>query len=803
MVVKWVYRHCIALLGAGINAFLLSFYWALFNCRAFNNRNNLANSEIKNAFIKAFTSPQKSFLKPNLQQHECQLLASQRASLNKPSQNLNQRLSKVLACLLGLLVLSFASITPVLANTLVAPLVLSVPVAPTDLSGSAASVITNLSQGMLTKSGSNQIRVTAEGDHSNHWWRDELGNKYRIDNDGLLTPIQLGDQSPLVNTTNQVSRLVLNKNYAGLDQAFEQPMLVLALSFSDVAIGATDNEIYDRIYSSSNSVSSYYSDVSQNKFQITPIANTQGGLAGIVHVNLPQPHPDFGENYDQAGPLLVRQALLNSSQWVDYASLDINGDGVLSANELAIVVIVAGYENAYGGNAASHPRVWAHQGDTGELSVQSTILPKYAMFGENHQEHLASIGIICHELGHLMLGLPDLYDRNGKSYGVGRWGLMGTGSWNRTGAHLGDAPARLLSWSQSEAGFQNPQVIQHEGSYQITPNDALKVWIDPYQHGEYFLLEYRQRLGVDAGLPMQGMLITHIDPFRESQQNDDASHKWVDIESADGYEDLDYKINQGDTGDPWPGALSKNTFSSTSQPSSSSHYTREHSIVLENIRDMQTYGEFYFKSQENIQGGHIGYDEGGRTGFWKSGSLTASVTQTIFNDTAFDYLDGVDFYAHTAGRVELSMYKGLDQGQPVQRISQSGSYLVNPGWNRLILPKSIHFLPGSSLVIETSITNDYEEVQVAVDFDGSISGRSSKRSSSSENFEMASFDINQHALLSNGESALIDNFAVQAPAIESSGSRGGAAGLLSLLLLFSLLLCGKLTYTSHRRYDMF
>jgi hypothetical protein len=106
-------------------------------------------------------------------------------------------------------------------------------------------------------------------------------------------------------------------------------------------------------------------------------------------------------------------------------------------------------------------------------------------------------------------------------------------------------------------------------------------------------------------------------------------------------------------------------------------------------------------------------------------------------------------------------------------------------------------------VIETSITNDYDEVQVAVDFDGAISGRSSKRSSSSEKFEMASFDINQHALLSNGESAPIDDYVVQAPAIESPDSRGGAAGLLSLLLLFSLLLCGKLTYTSHRRYDMF
>ena len=59
----------------------------------------------------------------------------------------------------------------------------------------------------------------------------------------------------------------------------------------------------------------------------------------------------------------------------------------------------------------------------------------------------ASLG--CHELGHAAFGLPDLYDRDYSSEGLGRWSLMAGGSWNgpspggRTryaGIHMSPAP---------------------------------------------------------------------------------------------------------------------------------------------------------------------------------------------------------------------------------------------------------------------------------------------------------------------------------------------------------------------------
>ncbi len=59
---------------------------------------------------------------------------------------------------------------------------------------------------------------------------------------------------------------------------------------------------------------------------------------------------------------------------------------------------------------------------------------------------LIEIGVFCHELGHAF-GLPDLYDGWG-SYGIGYWGLMGSGNWNRP-----ESPAHPCGWSKEQLGW--------------------------------------------------------------------------------------------------------------------------------------------------------------------------------------------------------------------------------------------------------------------------------------------------------------------------------------------------------------
>jgi M6 family metalloprotease-like protein len=60
---------------------------------------------------------------------------------------------------------------------------------------------------------------------------------------------------------------------------------------------------------------------------------------------------------------------------------------------------------------------------------------------------LIEIGVFCHELGHA-IGLPDLYDYNGGSYGIGYWGLMGSGNWNTP-----ESPAHPCGWSKEQLGW--------------------------------------------------------------------------------------------------------------------------------------------------------------------------------------------------------------------------------------------------------------------------------------------------------------------------------------------------------------
>jgi M6 family metalloprotease-like protein len=62
---------------------------------------------------------------------------------------------------------------------------------------------------------------------------------------------------------------------------------------------------------------------------------------------------------------------------------------------------------------------------------------------------LIDIGVFCHEFGHAF-GLPDLYDTDGGSAGVGEWCLMGSGNWNTP-----TNPAHMSAWSKSQLGWTN------------------------------------------------------------------------------------------------------------------------------------------------------------------------------------------------------------------------------------------------------------------------------------------------------------------------------------------------------------
>ncbi|MCK5786869.1 MAG: M6 family metalloprotease domain-containing protein [Candidatus Sabulitectum sp.] len=178
---------------------------------------------------------------------------------------------------------------------------------------------------------------------------------------------------------------------------------------------------------------------------------------------------------------------------------------------------------------------------------------------------LGVLGTIVHEFGH-QLGLPDLYNTYTGAVGVGGWDLMGYGQWLMNGYW----PAAPGAWSRMDLGWLDPVEIT-PGEYTVSQMD--EVYRIPLNSSEYLLIENRQRdpdgdgqcgpHDRDYGLPGSGLLIWHIDETRLSGAyrqanivNVDPLHKGVDVEEADGIQDLDYGFAtwfsiEGSEYDPW------------------------------------------------------------------------------------------------------------------------------------------------------------------------------------------------------------------------------------------------------------
>jgi len=209
------------------------------------------------------------------------------------------------------------------------------------------------------------------------------------------------------------------------------------------------------------------------------------------------------------------------------------------------------------------------------------------------------IGTVAHETGH-GFGLPDLYDTDGQSEGIGQWGLMSSGSFTSP-----LSPSRMEAWSLDELGWITVVPLTSNGTYTF---DAAPLSDTAYYvavqgsnpRGEYFLLENRQRQQSDsalirihctrAGNPAGcggGLLIWHVDQVKMSASGNAVnagSIHGLELIQADGFGNLDATStssnscpqtsmflgcsNRGDAGDPFPGTTVNTGFVFRTNPAS-------------------------------------------------------------------------------------------------------------------------------------------------------------------------------------------------------------------------------------------
>jgi immune inhibitor A len=338
-------------------------------------------------------------------------------------------------------------------------------------------------------------------------------------------------------------------------------VIVVLVQFSDRAIGATADRFRDLFFSTgvipTGSVREYYTEVSNG------LVTIDGEVVGpyTLPLSLAQyAHSDSGTG--SATPnaqTMARDAALAANADVHFNPYDNDGNGFVDA----FIVVHAGSGAEQTGSAND---IWSHKWvvEGGALNVDATKIFAYLTVPED-----ALLGVCAHEVGHLLWGWPDLYDTDGSSEGVGRWCLMGAGSWNAGG----NTPAHPCGFLKLDQGWAT--VTNQTGNASVTlpdvkdSRDVVRLWKDGGSASEYFLVENRQRTRFDASLPGDGLLIWHID--ESVANNRDENHYRVALMQADGQRHLETNANRGDAGDPFPGSANATSFTGTTTPNSKSY----------------------------------------------------------------------------------------------------------------------------------------------------------------------------------------------------------------------------------------
>ena len=341
----------------------------------------------------------------------------------------------------------------------------------------------------------------------------------------------------------------------------------------------------------------YYLEVS---FGALELVSGPAGVVGCFTV------ANDKDDYDD-GPLsradLVAEAITLADATVDFAPYDNDSDGVVDS--VGVVYAGGGPDNGcYVGTDSTTNSLWPFASsiaavavDGGTRSVSSYYIAPELLCGTT----IRTIGVYAHEFGH-KLGLPDLYDTDNSSDGIGHWGLMGSGSWtsNNPGSENGEAPSHMNPWSKWFLGWIAPtdltgmDVVQNIPEAETNPF-AIQLLDNPggpddwsrvgTGNGEYFLIENRQQTGFDIGLDGCGILAWHIEESQSNNANEGhtaASHRLIDPEEADG---IDPMPNRGDAGDPFPGTSDNRVFADATTPSARLYDGSNTAIQMEVVSD--------------------------------------------------------------------------------------------------------------------------------------------------------------------------------------------------------------------------
>ena len=404
---------------------------------------------------------------------------------------------------------------------------------------------------------------------------------------------------------------VLGRRAGGVIGTFEIPLLLGLYSDSPgiptADVGAApgvsltrtvvQQEFFDGPNSRFATITEFYSDLSgdsltllgatrdwfQASLSSADVAGSSNGLSS---------DDDVGE--------FILELLTNADGSVDWGDYDNDGpDRIPNSDDddgfvdlLAVMHPTSGAECEGSGTEIVWSHYWQLSASAGQVFTTSTISNSSSAIGgfvmvddytiqpvlACDSSEINKIGVFAHELGH-SFGLPDLYAVGANHGGVGRWGLMGTGAWG-CGGQGADVPCHMTAWSKEALGWANVTTLAADADLGVLVLDPVETTGDVIRidagdgSGDYYLLENRQPLGFDEGLPAPGLFVWQIDietvdgAWAANQVNTSALRMGVWLRQADGLNSLAQSGQHGDAGDPFPGSAGATSFHAGTVPSS-------------------------------------------------------------------------------------------------------------------------------------------------------------------------------------------------------------------------------------------
>lgn len=303
-------------------------------------------------------------------------------------------------------------------------------------------------------------------------------------------------------------------------------------------------DLFDRFFGEEGySMMNFYKEMTMGKFWFYPAhidhPQRENAPEGILEVTVPMPHPAALRNLEgwdnqKAAAKAIHDIVCACDSYVDFAKYDKNGDGIITPDELAIVILNAGYDNASTKPDLEYSKVREENGPipSHRYMVHGTSQPtdaemsggvkvvRVSNIGERNSQGAITIGTPAHELAH-NVGAQDMYSRYTPpaDYVFG-WPLPLNFSLMSCGNHLGGGkmPSYIDPYQRIYLEWAEEEVAEADGVYTLhsTLSGKYKVLrVNTPDPDQYFLLEIRLKEGFEAKLTegdsLGGVVVWQID----------------------------------------------------------------------------------------------------------------------------------------------------------------------------------------------------------------------------------------------------------------------------------------------------